>query len=332
MMAVDTQLADAGCSVSKRPLVSAVWFCGEAPARLEATFRHYVAALAMLQQPTELIVVEADSPTRIGAEHWDNLPADVALTVISMHRNCTQSLALEAGLRVANGEIIVQLPMFLQSDASALPQIVAKIDDPCDVVVTWRHPRVDSRWCVLQTSAFNWVTRRLTGVPLHDLNSGLRAVRREVLQNLPLHADLHRYLPVLASREGFRVAEIEVRHVKEQNPQAASIFTVFMRRILDLFTLFFLLNFTRKPLRFFGFVGSGAFAVGLAITVVIAIQRLRGYGGPLAERPALVFGALFIVLGFQLISIGLLGELITFTLGRGLRAYQIQKIHRFRND
>jgi hypothetical protein len=173
---------------------------------------------------------------------------------------------------------------------------------------------------------FNRITRWLMGVSLQDLNSGLRVLRRELAEDVPIYGDLYRFWPLLAARQGYRVTEVETDHLQERVQKGDYRFGVYLRRALDLLTLFFLMKFTRKPLRFFGLLGSATLFLGSLVTGVLVIERLLGWTS-LADRPALIFGVLLIVLGIQLFSLGLLGELIIFTYGNKLRDYRVETIY-----
>ena len=149
-------------------------------------------------------------------------------------------------------------------------------------------------------------------------------MKREVAESVPIYGDLARFLPILAAMQGYRISEVKTQHLEERTGRGDYRLRVYIRRILDLLTLFFLLDFTRKPLRFFGLPGSFTLMLGTVTLVTVTIQKLMGTG--LADRPALVFGAILVVLGIQLFSLGLLGELIIFTHGRKMRDNHVETI------
>ncbi len=165
----------------------------------------------------------------------------------------------------------------------------------------------------------------LTGVKYHDISCGLRLMKREVAQKIHLYGDLHRFLPLLAYERGFKVTEIQVKQSRHDAKRRVFRPGVYLRRLLDILTLFFLFKFTKKPLRFFGLVGSALSVAGAAIMGYLGLYRLLGFGA-IAGRPLVILGVLLMVLGVQLFSIGLLGEIIIFTHARKVKDYSIGKI------
>jgi hypothetical protein len=178
----------------------------------------------------------------------------------------------------------------------------------------------------LQSAAFNWVIRQIIRMHFHDLNCYFRAIRREVLEDVAIYGDMYRFLPVIAHRQGYRVEEVPVRHVKEWGPAGFFGFGVYTRRALDVLAVMFLTKFTLKPLRFFGTLG-GLFALaGAGIAGYLAIQKLWFHEG-IAGRPLLLLGVLLIVLGVQVIGFGLVGEIIIFSQARNLKEYRVERIY-----
>jgi hypothetical protein len=172
---------------------------------------------------------------------------------------------------------------------------------------------------------FHWLTARLTGAVFHDLTCGLRGMTREVAESLTLYGDLHRFIPVLAKRQGFRIAEVAVGQHPLDHGMRLRAPGVYLRRMLDILIVLFLAKFTKKPLRFFGLIGMLLFVGGSAVTLYLGLYRLLGFGG-IAERPLLLLGVLLMVLGVQLLSIGLIGEIVIFTHARQLKDYKVQEI------
>ncbi len=164
----------------------------------------------------------------------------------------------------------------------------------------------------------SWVTR----LEVSDLGCGARAVRRRVFDEISLYGDLHRFLPVLADHQGFRVGEVDVRQSPKDRFEGIYRPREYAHRFLDIFTVFFLVRFTKKPLRFFGMIGASTFALGLLLLAVMVIQR-QFFDQGLADRPLLLLASLLVVLGLQVFALGLLGELIIFTHARALKDYQV---------
>jgi len=252
-------------------------------------------------------------------EHPENV------SVIALNRWFGEATALSVGFDKARGEVILTLPSYFQVEPHEVHRMFKKLaEDDQDLVVAWRHPRIDSRFNRAQSWVFHWLVRLLTGARYRDVSCGLRVMRRNVAEEIHLYGDLHRFFPVSAYQRGFHVSEIPV----QQSPQDARLRVyrpgVYLRRLLDILTFFFLFKFTKKPLRFFGLIGSGIFGAGTIITVYIGAERL--FGTAPAARPLLILGVLLMVFGIQLFSTGLLGEIIIFTHARDVKEYHVEEI------
>jgi hypothetical protein len=217
------------------------------------------------------------------------------------------------------------LSSHFQTAPEGAQKVLEHLDDGYDLVVTERCPRLDSLLNRFQSRVFHALTRWLTGVQLHDLSCRLKGMRRRVAREIDLYGDLHRFFPVLAYQRGFRVAEIAVaQDPRDERPGVRSP-GIYLRRLLDIVTIFFLMKFIQKPLRFFGVVGGALLGAGACISAVLSVQRLWG-STALTDRPLLILGVLLVVFGFQTVSIGLLGEIIVFTRARKIRAYPVGEI------
>jgi hypothetical protein len=240
-----------------------------------------------------------------------------------------QTMGEAALLRLAaahcHAPVIVTLPAYRRVQASALADLIQNLADSEDDVVTARRwPRRDSWLNRLQSRVFHMLLGGLTSNRLHDVACGVRAMRREVLLNLPLYGDFFRFLPLLAAREGYAVTELSVpQHERDTSTRVYGP-GVYLRRVIDLLGLFFLLRFTEKPLRFFGLIGSVLATVGGGVLAVLLYQRLNGQG--IADRPMLLLGVLLVVLGIQAVALGLVGEIIVHLHASGRRGYQL--LHR----
>jgi hypothetical protein len=193
-----------------------------------------------------------------------------------------------------------------------------------DVVCPIRRKRIDPLLNRLQSALFNWLIRLIIHGQFHDLNCYLRAFRREVLDEVSVYGDLYRFLPVIAHRQGYRVVEVPVRHVKEWGRAGFFGVGVYVRRLLDLLGVVFLTRFTLKPLRFFGSVGVLTAAVGGVILAILAYQKLF-LGAGLYNRPLFLLGLMLVLLGVQIFGFGLVGEIIIYTQARNLRGYRIEQ-------
>ena len=242
-----------------------------------------------------------------------------------------ESTCLTAGFERSRGAIIVTSPQYVQVDPFELGQMLAAIEAGADFVSPWRHPRIDPYLNRLQSSLFNWVMRRIIQSPFHDLNCYFRAFKRQVLEEVAIYGDQYRFLPAIASRQGFKVVEVKVRHLKEWGGSGFFGFGVYARRIIDIVGVVFLSRFTLKPLRFFGVLGGAFVMLGGAMCLTLLIQHLvfqieGGNLGGIITRPWFLLGLLLFVLGVQIIGFGLVGEIIIYTQARNLREYRIERI------
>jgi hypothetical protein len=231
-----------------------------------------------------------------------------------------------AGFQRASGRVIVTAPAYHQIQGAELGKLVRALDKS-DVAIGRRWPRVGSRFEVIRRDAFHRLIAT-GGQRFNDLGCGARAMKRRVLDEISLYGDQHRFLPVLANRQGFRIVEVDVAQSPLDRNEAGYPPKEYLHRVLDIFTVFFLVRFTKKPLRFFGMVGATTFVIGAALVAYLAIDRLV-FQHPLADRPALLLSSLLVVLGMQLFALGLLGELIIFTHARDIKDYQVDEVVRY---
>jgi hypothetical protein len=199
------------------------------------------------------------------------------------------------------------------------------------MVIVHRWPRAGGWFDRVRRGIFHGIVGRITGSRYRDLGCGARAMRRTVMEEINLYGGQDRFLPLLAERQGFRVAEIDVRQSPRDRLDRAYGTREYARRILDILTVFFLVRFTKKPLRFFGTVGASTFLLGALVITWLVIERVF-FGQGLADRPALLLSSLLAVLGLQLLAIGLLGELVIFTHARDIKDYQVAEIIEFNRN
>lgn len=244
--------------------------------------------------------------------------------VVQLVRQFGEATALEIGFDQARGDKIVCLASYFQTVPNGLARVLDTLDQGYDLVISRRYPRTDFWMNQFQNVAFHSLIRWFTGVQFHDLGCGLKGMNRCVARELLLYGDLHRFLPLLAYQKGFRLTEIDVpQHTVDQTVRVYG-FGVYLRRLLDILTIVFLFKFTKKPLRFFGLIGTSLFGAGFGISFYLAAEKVLGLGA-LADRPLLILGVLLMVLGVQMGSIGLLGEIIIFTHARKMKDYTIQQ-------
>ena len=291
---------------------------------LEALVEKYGAALREIGKTFEFIFILGPQHRTFGSDLRDiRRRTKVEITILALPAPFHEATALAAGFDRAAGEVIFTSAAFFQVTAEAIPIMLRELDEgDVDLVVARRYPRRGSFLNRLQAQVFHWMVRTLTATEFHDVTCGFRAMNRQVAEALHLYGDLHRFIPIIGRTLGFRVTEVKVKQHVEDRPTKLYGPAVYSRRILDILTVFFLVNFTRRPLRFFGLIGLGLLVIGGGITLYLGIYRLLGMGG-IADRPLLLLGILMAVLGFQSISMGLLGELIIYTHARKMRTYRI---------
>ena len=243
--------------------------------------------------------------------------------VLEVGQALGETALLKAGAAVATGRLLATVPAYPQAAPAGLPPLVAAVRGGADLAVAYRFPRRDSLVNRIQSRLLHSMVGRLGGGRLHDVASGLRVLRPDLLSQLPLYGDFLRFLPLLAVREGFRVEEVPVAvHPRAMRGRVYAP-GVYLRRFFDVVGLLFLFKFTDKPLRFFGLIGSALASIGLLLLAVVAAQRLGGQ--PLADRPLLLLGVLLITLGAQAIALGLIGEIIVHLSAAGRRRYRLQR-------
>ena len=269
-----------------------------------------------------IYVLDGEQPEAL--EELTTLQKTEKLTIISLAKWFGEATALNAAFSKASGNIFLTLPAYEQVETDGLHRLVEALND-CDMVLVRRWPRNDSILNRLQARLFNFLLRLSTDLKIRDAGCSVRAFKRNVIDEVNIYGDLHRFFPVIAHRQGFRVIELDIAQSKKDTRQRIYSPGLYLRRLLDLLTIFFLIKFTKKPLRFFGLVGSTLFGFGLAITMYLITERLL-FDVALADRPALIFSSLLIVLGIQIIAIGLIGEIIIFTHAKDLKEYKIDKI------
>jgi glycosyltransferase involved in cell wall biosynthesis len=293
-------------------------------------YREYKAGLAALTAPAEILFVLDGPRPKFAAQLEELLAADEQFTIVTLTRSFGMSAALMAGVERAAGDAIITLPAYQQIEAGDIRKLVAALDT-VDVAVAMRTPRTAGLFDRLRRSLFHRLLRSLTGLQFHDLGCSARAVRRRVFDELDLYGEQHRFLPVVADRLGFTVAEIGVRQSAHDRLERVYRPREYARHALDLFSIFFLVRFTKRPLRFFGMLGATTFSVGAAIIVYLCVERLM-FDQELADRPALLLATLLVVLGMQIFALGLLGELIIFTHARDLKDYRVEEVIEYQDS
>jgi len=276
---------------------------------LEALYREIADALEPLGHDYEVVFVD-DGSTDASLAVLSRLHDETTnVVVIHLRRNFGKAAALQAGFVEARGDLVITIDADLQDDPAEIPKLLAKLDEGFDLVSGWKTRRNDPLARRLFSRVFNWVTGVISGVHLHDVNCGLKAYRAEVLHGIRLYGELHRFIPVLASYRGYRIAEIPVNHRPREHGRSRYGPERYLRGFFDLLSVTFMGRYKHRPLHLFGGVGVLMGAVGFVILLYLSIEWF--WGQAIGQRPLLTLGVLLLVVGIQFISLGLLSELIT---------------------
>ena len=292
---------------------------------LRELFAEYQSGLEPVRLVHEFIFVLDGPHPQVLGELEQLIDAGASnIILISLSRSFGESTALMVGLERASGDLIVTLPAYPQIDGRDVPKLLAPLES-ADVAIGWRWPRSGGALERMRRAMFHGMVARVTGMRLHDLGCGARAMKRRVLEELSLYGDQHRLLAVLADRQGFRVTEVELRQSERDRFEGVYRPREYAHLVLDVFTVFFLVRFTKKPLRFFGMIGASMCGLGVLVVLYLVFDRLV-FNQSLADRPALLLSSLLVVLGLQLFALGLLAELIIFTHARHMKDYQAAEV------
>lgn len=237
--------------------------------------------------------------------------AGYPVKALRFRRNYGKSTALAKGFEIAIGHYVATMDADLQDDPAEIPLMIDQIEqEKLDLVSGWKKVRHDPVSKTIPSRFFNWVTSKASGIKLHDFNCGLKVYRREVVENIELYGEMHRYIPALAKWEGFsEIGERIVRHHPRKYGRTKFGLSRFINGFLDLLTLLFINVYFQRPMHFFGSVGAVFITLGSGITTYLVFMRIF-FDQFLSNRPLLLFGALFILLGLQFFSVGFLGEML----------------------
>lgn len=230
------------------------------------------------------------------------------IRALKLRRNFGKSVALEAGFKVATGEVIFTMDADLQDDPKEIPRFLDALEGGLDLVSGWKRRRHDPLSKTVPSRLFNWVTARMAGVPLHDFNCGFKAYRRSVIEQLRLYGELHRYIPVLAHDAGFRIGEIEVEHHPRRHGVTKYGLERYVRGFLDLVTVLATTRYLQRPGHLFGGLGVVLGLTGLLILGYLGVLWLMGYS--IGHRPLFFVGILLMIFCIQMISLGVVAELL----------------------
>lgn len=293
---------------------------------LEPLYQKIKEVMDPLGKEYEVIFVDDGSQDK-SPQILDQLAQkDSRVRVIHFRRNFGQTAALAAGFDQSQGEVVITMDSDLQNDPTDIPNLLAKMEEGFDVVSGWRKDRQDPFWNrILPSLMANWLISKVTGVELHDYGCTLKAYRREVVKELNLYGELHRFLPALASWMGVKIAEIPVTHHPRRFGKSKYGITRTFRVILDLILVQFLLRYSTRPIRIFGGGGLISLAIGLLLGMYLTMVKIFLHHR-IGNRPLLILAVLLIILGIQLLSLGILGEFLTriYYEGQNKKPYVIK--------
>jgi len=303
--------------------VSVIVPVSERSESLTDLYREFSAPLRATGRPFEFLFICEPWAHALAGPVLDLARAGEPVRVLEVAASAGEPTLLKAAAAHARAGIVLTLPAYRRVEAETLPGLVARVEQGADIALACRWPRRDSWVNRLQNRVLHALIGGVAGAKLHDIACGVRAMRRDVLMDLPVYGDLARFLPLFALREGYRVVEVNAPQHKADVRTRIYGPGIYLRRLLDVLGLFFLLRFTDKPLRFFGLIGSGLLLGGAAVLATLFIQRVGGQG--IANRPVLLLGVLLVVLGVQAIALGLIGEIVVYLHAPGRRPYRLAR-------
>lgn len=285
----------------------------------------------------EVIFIDDGSTDSSWAVISDLIAADNRISGIRFRRNFGKAAALTAGMRAADGELILMMDADLQDDPAEIPEMLKLIEAGHDVVNGWKKRRLDPWHKVYPSLVFNWMVSRMTGLKLHDHNCGLKMFRSDVAAEINIYGELHRFIPVLAFARGFKVTELPVHHRSRQHGESKYGVRRFVRGLLDLLTVTFLISFGRRPQHALGAVGLfffGIGTVGLSFLSLVWLMNAAGLAdyGPIGSRPLLAYSIAATLLGGQAMSLGLLAELIVAYTSNTRDSYSVSERRTHKGD
>jgi len=256
----------------------------------------------------EVIFVDDGSTDKSLKVIKDICKQDRRFRYISFRKNYGKSAALQVGFKDVTGDAVITMDADLQDDPNEIPSLLKKLEEGFDLVSGWKKKRHDPFIKKISSRFFNFVTRLMTGIKIHDFNCGLKAYRKEVIESVRVYGELHRYMPVLADWEGFTVSEVVVKHHPRRYGKTKFGISRFFKGFVDLITVVFSTRYIKRPMHFFGFLGAFSFFVGLIVNGYLTYDWIMGKA--LSNRPMLFLGMLLIIVGVQFFSVGLLGEML----------------------
>jgi len=284
--------------------------------------------LEALEVPYEILYIDDGSRDGSTEKMADLALHDPKVRVVSFRRNFGQTAAVQAGIDNSRGDILVFMDGDMQNDPHDIPRLLDTLDEGYDVVSGWRKNREDSATRVLPSKIANWIIARVTGVRLNDFGCTLKAYRREVIQDVRLYGEMHRFIPVYASWVGARITELPVNHRKRAFGRSKYSLSRTSRVLLDLMTVKLLGSYSTKPIYFFGFAAFGLWALAFVFSAIVIIQKLLPPYPYAHNNPLLLLAVFLAIVGVQFILMGLLAELSirTYHESQGKAVYVIREV------
>jgi glycosyltransferase involved in cell wall biosynthesis len=276
---------------------------------LKELYQQIVHSAGSLRKPFEIIFIDDGSTDNSFGVLQELHAADARIKAIRFRRNFGKSAALSVGFHEAQGDIIITMDADLQDDPAEIPSLIETLEKGYDLVSGWKQQRHDPLSKTIPSRLANSVTALMTGIPIHDMNCGLKAYRKDVVKSINVYGELHRYIPALAHWAGFRVGEKVVQHHPRKYGHTKFGIGRLSRGFLDLLTVLFTTRYIRRPLHLFGVWGLISFLIGVFIDGYLSVEWFLGRTS-LSNRPLFLVGFLFIIIGAQFVSFGLLGEMI----------------------
>ncbi|MGH9668017.1 MAG: glycosyltransferase family 2 protein [Bryobacteraceae bacterium] len=287
------------------------------------------SVLEGLQRPYEIIFVDDASTDRSFDLLANLVETDQRLKVIRLRRNFGQTAALSAGFDEAQGNIVISLDGDLQHDPEDIPLLLKKIDEGWDIASGWRKQRLDNAITRrIPSRIANWLMARVSGVKLHDFGTTFKAYRTEVLKDINLYGELHRFIPALASFYGARIVEVPIRNSPRVSGGSHYGLSRTFHVLFDILTVKFLLNYFTRPMHFFGKLGLAGTVSGGAVLTFLLAEKILGHDIIVEHGPLMMAGGLLLLAGLMMFSTGLLGEVMirTYFESQGRRIYAVREI------
>jgi len=291
---------------------------------VEEYFRKLKSTFDALGKAYEIIFVDDNSTDATYVKLYQISRSHENVKLIKMRSRFGEASSFEAGFKLSSGERVIFYTTRVRPNAEDLPGLLAKLDEGNDLVVGWRYPRRDWFLNRFISHAFNYITNKISNLRLNDINSGILVMNRKVLEDIQIYGGLNQFIPLLAKKQGYKVTEEKIAQLPGTFRKSKS-FSEYLQRSLDILTVVFLTKYSKKPIHFLGFVGGIFTLVGGLIDVYLFFYRILGFGS-IAGRPLLLLGALLLVIGIQMVAMGLIGEMIIFTHAGDIKEYNIEEV------